>query len=1247
METHRTPAPDSSGTPPPLPSHLPARRRWPRRLGVSLLVLLLCVSAAAGAALHWLNGDTGRQWLENTVNEALKAPLETTGLTLRVERLRGSLPCDLTLDMALGDANGVWLSVRDAALAWGWQGTTLHIARLHVAEATLSRPPLLPPSPPPPESTAAQTLDSVRAALGLVGESLSALRFLPTIRVASLDIRGSMPAALASLDAAAPGTHAPWLRARLSGSLEARFSTTLDTGGALRLDASLAEADVPPAASAHVALSFDAATGAGFLRAHISELSGNLAAPFGEVEMRLAGSAEATPPSPDWLHTPLDLTLHAAYRPSSTARLATAIAERLRPADVQTFFAPATLTLRLSGSVDAPTLRLQADAASPRALSLPGLPNLRSATVLLESDDLPWAALLRDEAATADIRLTASAATGTASPIHMDLAASAAQDVGGAARRLSLPRINLSAPGAHVRGAWRVHPAPPPDTTSGTGAATPSLLREILDTLPPQEGEIRADIDDWHALGTALGSLFDLSLPCSGEAAHLTLTASLADPQRQRLQVTLQAPRLRVGSSRLADLSLEADMLDGIADTRLQVDGHLGDLRLPGFRLRQAALALKGSPERLTLDAASDGDLKTRLSLRWTPGELELHRLEASLPRLRAGLTATPGALLRYRLPGPHTPGTTGEPSLAFSRWRINIHPSGHLALEGALSARALRATAELKAPDLAAWHSLVPALPQGALTFNATLGGTPTQPSGAFSLKAGDIRIPQTPLPPLSAILKGKLDASGLDARIALAPETLRALGGDEARLSAHVPVIFRPDGLPQPALNAPLKATLHWNGRIAPLWKLVPLADRRLTGRLTANFNLGGSLAAPIPSGNLVLTDGRFEDVALGMELRGINVRASLREIGNRARSLSDRLGLLHLAARAADGRGGTLEVSGNLRPATLAVEANARINRLQPLRRRDMHIALSGDLALRGTLEAPAIKADLEINEGLLLLNNLPSGGVTTLPVTEKAAPPVPKSAAQAPSLNGVINATLKTAPRTGFIVRGYGLESNWGIRLSAAGPLASPIVNGAVFARSGKLQLLNKEFQLSQGRVTFSGGAVSNPQIALTLTRDAGDIEADVVIAGSAQRPRLSLESRPTLPQEEIISRILFGRDSKDLGRWESLRLAAAVAELAGFGSSGSNVMDLARKTSGMDVLRLNSRATTSAEGEETEETTLEAGKFIGEKLYLGVEQGSRADSTAVLMELELTPRTKLQMRTESQNTSGNIRWKMNY
>ena len=54
-----------------------------------------------------------------------------------------------------------------------------------------------------------------------------------------------------------------------------------------------------------------------------------------------------------------------------------------------------------------------------------------------------------------------------------------------------------------------------------------------------------------------------------------------------------------------------------------------------------------------------------------------------------------------------------------------------------------------------------------------------------------------------------------------------------------------------------------------------------------------------------------------------------------------------------------------------------------------------------------------------------------------------------------------------------------------------------------------------------------------------------------------------------------------------------------------------------------------------------------GKFIGEKIYLGVEQGLEPDSTAVIMELELTPHSKAGIRTEQDNTSAGIQWKMNY
>ena len=38
---------------------------------------------------------------------------------------------------------------------------------------------------------------------------------------------------------------------------------------------------------------------------------------------------------------------------------------------------------------------------------------------------------------------------------------------------------------------------------------------------------------------------------------------------------------------------------------------------------------------------------------------------------------------------------------------------------------------------------------------------------------------------------------------------------------------------------------------------------------------------------------------------------------------------------------------------------------------------------------------------------------------------------------------------------------------------------------------------------------------------------------------------------------------------------------------------------------------------------------------------------KPDSTAFIIEWELTPRTRLELRTEQQDTWGGIRWKYNY
>ena len=226
-----------------------------------------------------------------------------------------------------------------------------------------------------------------------------------------------------------------------------------------------------------------------------------------------------------------------------------------------------------------------------------------------------------------------------------------------------------------------------------------------------------------------------------------------------------------------------------------------------------------------------------------------------------------------------------------------------------------------------------------------------------------------------------------------------------------------------------------------------------------------------------------------------------------------------------------------------------------------------------------------------------------------------------------------------------VNGHGLESEWQAGLRVRGALNDPLVIGSVRSVRGQFDLLSKIFTLRPSTISFNGGPVSNPLLDVTLRYEVPDITADVRVSGSVRRMKLDLTSTPSLPQEEIIiSRVMFGRGSSELGRFESLRLAAAVARLAGFGSGGLGVLDLAVPCWAWTCCASIPPRTRKV---AMRKAAWKWASSSARKIYLGVEQGLEPDSTAVIMELELTPHSKAGIRTEQDNTSAGIQWKMNY
>lgn len=851
--------------------------------------------------------------------------------------------------------------------------------------------------------------------------------------------------------------------------------------------------------------------------------------------------------------------------------------------------------------------------------------------------------------------------------------------------RLSLEDISLAGAGARLLGHWGtdlILPAalpsgqpdalpqdtpPPGDTPADAAAPTAEQLvaddivsRRIsvaLRQMPPMRGRLDLAVTNWNDVNRTAGRLLP-GLQADGQPLDLVLRATgrESDDERARLwgvtdwHLALEAPRGRIRQGKKTLLlwqalalrtSLAPQQAQAAAGASAATEAPVLDCDFHTERLEAASLRLvrprlrAGGPLTgpLRLEAAAAGDVQADVRLDWQPGSLAFSRLVVALPAHKVGLRLEKAARLRYT-----------ARSLDFEPLHIRLTPSGQLQLSGRLAPDALTARLRLLATALAPWQAVIPALPQGQVALEAALSGSPARPQGKFSLNVNGLHLPGAPLPPLDWAITGGVRQGERGGELSLSldvPESSRKLLGAETISGRfRLPLSFA-GGLPSLSPTAALKGDVRWQGAIAPLWKLVPMADRRLSGRLDLRADLSGTLEAPALTARVDLEKGRFEDVALGVLLQDIQVRAEL------ARSRLDGLaglGRVRLDASLGDGRKGRATFNGELAPAGRALNLSGRLENLRPLRRRDVLIALSGTASVRGPLTAPQVQADISVDSGEVRIDRITTtSSITTLPIseTDAAAKPAPRAR---PAV-GRLDARVRTTGR--FTVKGRGLDSLWRADIRAGGPLTDPRVTGSVEAVEGTFSFLNAKFILHRGIVRFAGGPPSNPLLDVVLRHEAADIVADVRVGGTAQQPKFQLTSTPVMPQEEIISRIMFGRASSDLGRFENLRLAAAVAELAGFGGGSFNVLDVARKTLGVDVLRVGSRTTTDDNGDSSEESTLEAGKFIGEKLYLGVAQGMKPDSTAVIIELQMTPHSKAQIRTEQENTSAGVRWKINY
>jgi translocation and assembly module TamB len=148
------------------------------------------------------------------------------------------------------------------------------------------------------------------------------------------------------------------------------------------------------------------------------------------------------------------------------------------------------------------------------------------------------------------------------------------------------------------------------------------------------------------------------------------------------------------------------------------------------------------------------------------------------------------------------------------------------------------------------------------------------------------------------------------------------------------------------------------------------------------------------------------------------------------------------------------------------------------------------------------------------------------------------------------------------------------------------------------------------------VTFDGGTLTNPLLSITANTTVSSVTATIAITGRAQQPQIAFTSTPALPQDEVLSRLLFGTSVTSLSPTEAIQLAAALNSLRGSGG-GFNPLGKIRSVAGFDRLRILGANPQTGQG-----TSLAAGKYIARNVYVEIVTDTRG-FTATQLEVALS------------------------
>ena len=739
----------------------------------------------------------------------------------------------------------------------------------------------------------------------------------------------------------------------------------------------------------------------------------------------------------------------------------------------------------------------------------------------------------------------------------------------------------------------------------------------------PIVGNIDVRSDDLAPLGRALQQQL---------GGRFNLDVALDDARgTQRVGANLHGNDIRYGPpaapmAGVGALGADIELLDAMAERRLRANVDAVNVLAAGGHLATAMVRANGARNAYRVNTAAQGDVQGLTQLAAdadiSPGETTIMTLQ----NLQAVMKDEPLRLVR---PAGIAVGASraqiDELAVTYGKARATLAATKTpQQVDGRLTLRDF---------DLALIEKFQPgARIAGTVDADIGIAGTPADPVLTAEAQATGISLAgvrprvRSRTPKLSATLAARVGDGRAEAEL-----TGQGLGETPLRASLIAPVRFAVEPfIFAVAETGPIQGAVVWQGDIDPLFQALPIDAFLLSGYANVDLAIGGTVENPAVNGDISLTGGSLDVFATGTVLRPLDLTVTAAQSEWR---------LTRLEAR--DGGNGRLDGSGAVALADPPrVDGQIELQNFALLRRDDIVSTLHGRLAAEGTIGERLLVSGRIENEQteIRLVNRLPPQVVTVDVLFEDqlhATEPVADTQAEEQGVSWIILDLTIAMPGQVF-VRGRGLDSEWAGSFTVTSTAADPQVQGNIEPVRGSFDFLGRRFVLDRGSIGIQG--LQDVTIDLTASFQRPDLRALILVTGTPTQPKITLQSEPELPQDEILARVLFNKSTGGLSIGEAAQLASAAAALA---SGEPGMLDRLRTVAGLD------RLTLGGSQEEGGLGTVEAGKNIGQNLYVGVEQGAAA-ATSTVVEVNITDNLKLRSTTSADGINRfGVRWEWEY